>query len=258
MRVIVQNTTYSGGVLNGQSGRVGGFVGDRVVVKLDVGDRVVKLKCECLRKEGGNALWAGAPADQDAFAGGDFFAGLANFAAVAAAEGLRETLADRLGENLADRLAGGRGPGPAALRAREDSAAVERQLRSRLAATEATLRRERDATRGLAADLRAARSASVADAGTLLRGLDLASYDERGLADLASALASATAAVSTETVRRERAGGDSRTCVCCLDRPRNMVLLDCMHVVACEACAPRLRECPMCRAPVAQTRRIFQ
>jgi len=31
-----------------------------------------------------------------------------------------------------------------------------------------------------------------------------------------------------------------------------------MHVVACEACAPRLRECPMCRAPVAQTRRIFQ
>ncbi|EGB05786.1 hypothetical protein AURANDRAFT_30336, partial [Aureococcus anophagefferens] len=51
---------------------------------------------------------------------------------------------------------------------------------------------------------------------------------------------------------------DSRTCVCCLDRPRNMVLLDCMHVVACEACAPRLRECPMCRAPVAQTRRIFQ
>ena len=146
-------------------------------------------------------------------------------------------------------LAGGRGPGPAALRAREDSAAVERQLRSRLAATEATLRRERDATRGLAADLRAARSASVADAGTLLRGLDLASYDERGLADLASALASATAAVSTETVRRERAGGDSRTCVCCLDR---------MHVVACEACAPRLRECPMCRAPVAQTRRIFQ
>ena len=44
--------------LNGQCGKVGGFEGERVFVKLDNSNRVVKVKTINVRKEGGNAASA--------------------------------------------------------------------------------------------------------------------------------------------------------------------------------------------------------
>eukprot|EP00741_Cyanophora_paradoxa_P023199 tig00021572_g22407.t1 len=42
------------------------------------------------------------------------------------------------------------------------------------------------------------------------------------------------------------------TCVACLERPRRVVLMPCMHLCVCEACQPRIEnKCPLCRAPVA-------
>ena len=43
--------------LNGQCGKVGGFEGERVFVRLDNSNRVVKVKTINVRKEGGNAAW---------------------------------------------------------------------------------------------------------------------------------------------------------------------------------------------------------
>ena len=43
--------------LNGQRGKVGGFEGERVFVRLDNSNRVVKVKTINVRKEGGNAAW---------------------------------------------------------------------------------------------------------------------------------------------------------------------------------------------------------
>ena len=43
--------------LNGQCGKVGGFEGERVFVRLDNDGRVVKVKTINVRKEGGNAGW---------------------------------------------------------------------------------------------------------------------------------------------------------------------------------------------------------
>ena len=43
--------------LNGQCGKIGGFAGEHILVKLDRDQRVVKVKCVNVVKEGGNALW---------------------------------------------------------------------------------------------------------------------------------------------------------------------------------------------------------
>ena len=49
--------------LNGQCGKVGGFEGERVFVRLDNDGRVVKVKTINVRKEGGNAGWTRGESD---------------------------------------------------------------------------------------------------------------------------------------------------------------------------------------------------
>ena len=84
-----------------------------------------------------------------------------------------------------------------------------------------------------------------------------------------NSLPCAVAAVETEVSRRlvaaEATRSDAREvreddglCVCCLDRPRDIVFLSCMHVVVCEQCAPRTASCPTCRVPITEKRRIFR
>ena len=51
------------GSLNGQCGKVGGFEGERVFVRLDNSNRVVKVKTINVRKEGGNAAWTRGEAE---------------------------------------------------------------------------------------------------------------------------------------------------------------------------------------------------
>ena len=52
-------------------------------------------------------------------------------------------------------------------------------------------------------------------------------------------------------------------CVVCMDAPKQHVMMPCMHMCVCEACAQRLLEvqtqppCPVCRTPVEQTSRVF-
>ena len=89
------------------------------------------------------------------------------------------------------------------------------------------------------------------------------------MAALNEALPRATEAVTREVSRRlalRVAAGAAETreveeeslCICCLDRPRDIVFLSCMHVVVCEQCAPRTASCPTCRVPITEKRRIFR
>ena len=41
-------------------------------------------------------------------------------------------------------------------------------------------------------------------------------------------------------------------CVICMDRPRNVVILDCGHICACFTCAQQLNNCPVCRSGIAR------
>jgi hypothetical protein len=50
-------------------------------------------------------------------------------------------------------------------------------------------------------------------------------------------------------------------CVVCMDAPKDRIVLPCMHLCACEACAQRLLEmdasCPVCRGPVERIAQVF-
>jgi hypothetical protein len=51
-------------------------------------------------------------------------------------------------------------------------------------------------------------------------------------------------------------------CVVCMDERKQRLMVPCMHVCVCEACALRLLDaqaphCPVCRTPVESTTRVF-
>jgi hypothetical protein len=51
-------------------------------------------------------------------------------------------------------------------------------------------------------------------------------------------------------------------CVVCMDERKQHVMVPCMHVCVCEACAQRLLDartphCPVCRTPVERSTRVF-
>jgi hypothetical protein len=47
-------------------------------------------------------------------------------------------------------------------------------------------------------------------------------------------------------------------CVVCMDAPKNRVVLPCMHMCVCEACAQLLRNrCPVCRGPIERIAQLF-
>ena len=102
-----------------------------------------------------------------------------------------------------------------------------------------------------------------------LEALEPRSLSASELAALRAALPRAVSAVETEVSQRlvaaEATRSDAREvredealCVCCLDRPRDIIFLSCMHVVVCEQCAPRTASCPTCRVPITEKRRIFR
>ena len=98
-----------------------------------------------------------------------------------------------------------------------------------------------------------------------LEALEPRSLATDELAALNEALPRATEAVTREVSRRLTAGAaetreveEESLCICCLDRPRDIVFLSCNHMVVCEQCAPRMASCPTCRVPITEKRRIFR
>ena len=98
-----------------------------------------------------------------------------------------------------------------------------------------------------------------------LEALEPRSLATDELAALNEALPRATEAVTREVSRRLTAGAaetreveEESLCICCLDRPRDIVFLSCNHMIVCEQCAPRTASCPTCRVPITEKRRIFR
>jgi len=50
---------------------------------------------------------------------------------------------------------------------------------------------------------------------------------------------------------------DAKTCKVCMDKEVNTVFLPCGHLVSCDQCAPKLRNCPVCRTYIRGTVRTF-
>ena len=69
------------------------------------------------------------------------------------------------------------------------------------------------------------------------------------------------AGIKTETrqLKRKRDDLEDRIlCAICMenDAPRSVLFSPCNHLVACAACAPKLKECSLCRAPVKKRIKI--
>ena len=52
-------------------------------------------------------------------------------------------------------------------------------------------------------------------------------------------------------------------CVVCMDAPKQHIILPCGHQCVCEACAQQLTQttspsCPVCRAPIRETTRVYR
>ena len=39
-------------------------------------------------------------------------------------------------------------------------------------------------------------------------------------------------------------------CIICFERYRNTLLLPCKHLISCESCQKRLKECPVCKSSI--------
>jgi len=64
----------------------------------------------------------------------------------------------------------------------------------------------------------------------------------------------ATAAAAVETESETQV---FRECVVCMAKPPSHVLIPCGHLCLCMACSVALEQCPICRAHVQSTMRVF-
>ena len=56
---------------------------------------------------------------------------------------------------------------------------------------------------------------------------------------------------------------EEELCVVCMDAPKQHIILPCGHQCVCEACAQQLTQttspsCPVCRAPIRETTRVYR
>ena len=47
------------------------------------------------------------------------------------------------------------------------------------------------------------------------------------------------------------------TCVICLTEERSRLFHPCMHLCACDACAARVTQCPLCKTPVCARWKVY-
>jgi hypothetical protein len=53
------------------------------------------------------------------------------------------------------------------------------------------------------------------------------------------------------------AGNEHAECIICFEKMADHVILDCMHLCLCEEHIDGIKECPNCRAPVREIRRVY-
>ena len=150
------------------------------------------------------------------------------------------------------------------------SVGARARLRRDRAAAEAELRRDhRAAEAEEAAVVSGPPSETVSDPPTpdrpgpelaALRDLDVRGLSPGGLDAAAELLPDLLRKCAIERARRaaakREARGDWTECVVCLEGSRH-VAFGCGHLCVCEACAPTVVACPLCREPVRAKHRIY-
>ncbi len=58
-------------------------------------------------------------------------------------------------------------------------------------------------------------------------------------------------------LRENEAMREERMCKICMDNDVNIVFLPCGHLVSCQECAPNIKKCAVCRAPIRDTVRTY-
>eukprot|EP00456_Euglypha_rotunda_P034841 TRINITY_DN2687_c0_g1_i12.p1 TRINITY_DN2687_c0_g1~~TRINITY_DN2687_c0_g1_i12.p1 ORF type:complete len:421 (+),score=61.13 TRINITY_DN2687_c0_g1_i12:174-1265(+) len=66
-----------------------------------------------------------------------------------------------------------------------------------------------------------------------------------------------TTPASTDSKEKLEQVLSERQCLICVDKEKNMVVVPCGHVSACEICIKPLRKCPICRGPIQSTMKLF-
>ena len=93
-----------------------------------------------------------------------------------------------------------------------------------------------------------------------LRNLGVRGLSPEGLDAAAELLPDLLRKCAIERARRaaakREARGDWTECVVCLEGSRH-VAFGCGHLCVCEACAPTVVACPLCREPVRAKHRIY-
>ena len=85
-------------------------------------------------------------------------------------------------------------------------------------------------------------------------------HDEEELAALTLRVQQVQARLGSSVVPPAAPNPDAEEtqCVVCMDEPKNRVVLPCMHMCVCEACAQLLRDrCPVCRGPIERIAQLF-
>ena len=49
----------------------------------------------------------------------------------------------------------------------------------------------------------------------------------------------------------------SNTCIACYENPPSLLFLPCSHMICCPSCAKKLDECPKCRTPIEEVKRVY-
>jgi len=50
---------------------------------------------------------------------------------------------------------------------------------------------------------------------------------------------------------------EEKLCCICLEKEKNILLLDCGHISVCERCARKLNACPLCRCDISSKIKIY-
>ena len=155
------------------------------------------------------------------------------------------------------------GPAQAVRAARAAAAAKDAALAS-LKRAEDAADRFRDAARRAEARRLEDEARRRPEGVAALLTVDVARLGPGPLSDLVKDLPKVLQDATREQLRREMAReqgtadepAPAQECSVCLERVRS-VAFGCGHLCACDRCAPNLRECPICRAPVTERRRIY-
>lgn len=66
-----------------------------------------------------------------------------------------------------------------------------------------------------------------------------------------------TGSPNTSNLAEDVKSTEACLCKICMDKEVGVLFLPCGHVLACTACAPALKDCPMCREPIKATFRCY-